>query len=66
MTKLEKPLQRALLVGGNPYTPTVDPEELERVEKERRKGTPRAWTESGKGDAGSPATVQASATEPPR
>ncbi|HZF97067.1 MAG TPA: hypothetical protein VEY92_02280 [Pseudoxanthomonas sp.] len=65
MTRLEKSLQKVLSVG-NPYTPTVDPDGSERVEKERRKGVSRAWAKLRAGDAGLATAVQASAAEPPR
>ena len=63
MTRLREPLQRPLSVGGNLYTPTVDPDGFERVEKQRGKAMSRMWAESREADAALAAALQASAAE---
>ena len=37
-TKLERPLKRELVIGGEPYTLTVDPQGLKMVPKAKRRG----------------------------
>lgn len=65
MTPLDKPLRRALDIGGRPYTLTVDPDGLHLVEKGRRKGLDLAWSDLVNGDAALAAALQASVANLP-
>jgi len=60
MTKLDKPLRRALSVADQDYTLTIDPEGLKLVEKGRRKGIELKWQDLVNGDAALAAALQAS------
>jgi len=60
MTPLDKPIKRALRVGGKTYTLTIDPNELKLTEKGRRRGVTLAWKDILSGDAGLAAALQAS------
>lgn len=60
MTPLDKPLKRALDVGGKTYTLTIDPEGMKLVEKGRRIGIDLRWKDMLSGDAGLAAALQAS------
>ena len=60
MTKLDKPLRRALSVADQDYTLTIDPEGLKLMEKGRRKGIELKWQDLVNGDAALAAALQAS------
>jgi hypothetical protein len=60
MTPLDKPLRRALDIGGTAYTLTIDPEGLKLVEKGRRKGLQLRWADLVSGDAALAKALQAS------
>lgn len=60
MTKLDKPLRRALPIGDQDYTLTIDPDGLKLVEKGRRKGIELKWEDLVNGDAALAAALQAS------
>ena len=60
MTKLDKPLRRALGIGEQAYTLTIDPAGLKLVEKGRRKGIELKWEDLVNGDAALAAALQAS------
>ncbi|WIG55337.1 MAG: hypothetical protein OJF61_001123 [Rhodanobacteraceae bacterium] len=60
MTPLDKPIKRALSVGGKTYTLTIDPQELKLTEKGHRRGLSLPWNDILSGDAGLAAALQAS------
>lgn len=60
MTPLDKPIKRALSVGGKTYTLTIDPQELKLTEKGHRRGVSLPWKDILSGDAGLAAALQAS------
>lgn len=60
MTPLDKPIKRALRVGGKTYTLTIDPKELKLTEKGHRRGVTLLWKDILSGDAGLAAALQAS------
>jgi hypothetical protein len=60
MTPLDKPLRRALAIGGQAYTLTIDAETLKLVEKGRRKGLVLRWADLVSGDAALARALQAS------
>lgn len=60
MTKLDKPLRRALSIGDQDYTLTIDPDGLKLVEKGRRNGIELKWEDLANGDAALAAALQAS------
>ena len=59
-TKLEKALKRELVINGNAYMLTIDPDGLKLVEKGRRKGIELAWKDIVSGEAGLAAALNAS------
>jgi hypothetical protein len=60
MTPLDKPLRREVLVEGQPYTLTLDPDGLKLVAKGKRKGLELRWADLVNGDAALAAALQAS------
>ena len=60
MTPLDKPLRRELVIGGEVYTLTLDPERLKLVPKGKRKGLELLWTDLVSGDAALAKALQAS------
>lgn len=52
MTKLDKPLRREIQIGDQAYTLTIAPEGLKLVEKGRRNGLERSWTDLLNDDGG--------------
>jgi len=59
-TRLEKSLKRELVIEGNAYMLTIDPDGLKLVEKGRRKGLELAWKDLVSGDAALAAALNAS------
>lgn len=60
MTPLDKPLRREVLIEGQPYTLTLDPDGLKLVAKGKRKGVELRWADLLNGDAALAAALQAS------
>jgi hypothetical protein len=60
MTPLDGPLKRALDIGGEAYTLTLDGEGLRLVAKGKRKGLELRWRDLVQGDAALAAALQAS------
>ena len=60
MTPLDKPIKRALKVGGKTCTLTIGPEGLKLAEKGHRRGVTLLWKDILSGDAGLAAALQAS------
>jgi len=60
MTRLDKPLRRALEIDDKAWTLTIDPDGMKLTEKGKRKGIELRWTELVSGDAGLAAALQAS------
>ncbi len=60
MTPLDKPMRREVLVDGQPYTLTLDPDGLKLVAKGKRKGLELRWADLVNGDAALAAALQAS------
>ncbi|URL59935.1 hypothetical protein IM816_07575 [Luteibacter flocculans] len=60
MTPLDKPLKRELVVDGQAYTLTIDPDGMKLVAKGKRNGIALAWKDILSGDAGLAAALQAS------
>src|SRR6185437_12029807 len=60
MTPLDKPIKRALAVGGKTSTVTFDPDGVKLVEKGHRRGIELRWKNLLSGDAGLAAALQAS------
>ena len=60
MTPLDKPLRRALEIGGRSYTLLVDASGLKLTEKGKRKGMELKWTDLVSGDAALAVALQAS------
>ena len=60
MTPLDKPLRRELVIDGQAYTLTIDPDALKLAEKGRRKGLVLRWTDLVSGDAALATALQAS------
>ena len=56
----DKPLRRELVIGGEVYTLTHDPERLKLVPKGKRKGLELLWTDLVSGDAALAKALQAS------
>ena len=67
-TKLEGPLKRELLIGGQQYTLTVSPTGFLLTLKGRRKGLQLSWADLVSGDAALATALNASlaAPAPPR
>jgi len=59
-TKLEGPLKRELLIGGEQYTLTVSPTGLLLVPKGRRKGLQLGWADLVSGEAALATALNAS------
>ena len=59
-TKLEGPLKRALIIGGDPYVLTITPEGLTLALKGKRKGYSLAWSAFVSGDAALATALNAS------
>jgi hypothetical protein len=59
MTPLDKPLKRALHIGDDAYTLTIDPEGLKLVPKGHRNGLSLQWMDLVNGDAALAAALQA-------
>jgi hypothetical protein len=67
-TKLDHALKREVLIGGAPYTVTIDPQGLKLVPKGKRKGYELAWDAFVSGEAALATALNASiaaAPEPP-
>jgi hypothetical protein len=60
MTPLDGPLKRALDIGGEPYTLTLDRAGLRLVPKGKRNGLELRWSDLVQGDAALAAALQAS------
>ena len=68
-TKLEGALKREVVIGGAPYTVTIDPQGLKLVPKGKRKGYELEWDAFVNGEAALATALNASiaaAPEPPR
>ena len=63
-TRLEGPLKREIVVGGNAYTLTITPQGLKLVPKGRRKGQEISWEALVSGDAALAKALRASLLEP--
>jgi hypothetical protein len=63
-TKLEGPLKRELLIGGQLYTLTVSPTELLLTLKGRRKGLQLSWADLVSGEAALATALNASLMAP--
>lgn len=63
-TKLEKPLKRELVIGGEPYILTITPDGLKLTQKGKRKGLELAWQAIVSGDAALAVALNASVQEP--
>ena len=59
-TKLDKPVRREVLIKGEPWVVTIDPDGLKLTEKGRRKGVEFAWRDLVSGDAALAAALNAS------
>jgi hypothetical protein len=59
-TKLEGPLKRVLVIGGDPYVLTITPEGLTLVPKGKRKGYSLAWNAFVSGEAALATALNAS------
>jgi hypothetical protein len=59
-TPLERPLRREILIGGAPYTLTIDPVQLKLVAKGRRHGVVLSWASLVSGDAALATALNAS------
>ena len=59
-TKLERPLKRALAIGGDPYVLTITPDGLTLVPKGKRKGYSLAWNAFVTGEAALATALNAS------
>ena len=66
MTPLDKPIKRALKLGGKTYTLTIDPEGMKLAEKGHQRGLALSWKDLLSGDAGLAAALQASVVQKPR
>ena len=64
-TKLEGPLKREILIGGEPYVLTISPEGLKLVPKGRRKGYELAWEAFTSGEAALAHALNASLANAP-
>ncbi len=62
-TKLEKALKREIIVDGNPYVLTIDPEGMKLTEKGRRKGQELRWADLLSGQAALAEALNASLGE---
>lgn len=60
MTPLDKPLKRELVVDGQAYTLTIDPDGMKLAAKGKRNGIALAWKDILSGDAALAAALQAS------
>lgn len=60
MTKLDKPLKRELLLQGQPYVLTIEPDRFKLVPKGRRKGLEFAWLDLVSGEAALATALNAS------
>jgi hypothetical protein len=59
-TKLEKPLKREVVVGGEPYVVTLAPDGFKLARKGHRKGVELGWEALVRGDAALAAALNAS------
>jgi len=64
-TKLESPLRRELIVGGQPYTLTIAPEGFKLVPKGKRIGHEMTWRALVSGDAALATALNASLAKAP-
>lgn len=64
MTPLDKPLRRELLVDGQAYTLTIDPDGLKLALKGKRKGVMLSWADLVSGDAALASALRASLETP--
>lgn len=62
-TKLEKALKREIIVDGNPYVLTIDPEGMKLTAKGRRKGQELRWADLLSGQAALAEALNASLGE---
>lgn len=62
-TKLEKALKREIIVDGNPYVLTIDPEGMKLTAKGRRKGQELRWADLLSGQAALAEALNASLDE---
>jgi hypothetical protein len=65
-TKLQGPLKRELVIGGEPYTLTVDPKGLKLVPKAKRRGYELDWEAFLSGDAALATALNASLAKAPQ
>ena len=65
-TKLDGPLKRELVIGGEAYTLTVDPTGLKLVPKGKRKGYDLAWDAFVSGEAALATALNASLAKAPQ
>ena len=63
-TRLEKPLQREIEIGGQAFVVTLTPHALTLVGKGRRKGIEIRWDEMISGEAALAKALQASIVDP--
>jgi|SRR5450432_3836809 len=60
MTPLDKPLKRALIIGGRDYVITLNPEALKITEKGHRLGLELKWAEIVSGESALAVALHAS------
>lgn len=59
-TKLEKPLKREIVIDGEPYVVTIDPQGVKVTAKGKRKGQELAWKALVNGEAALAVALNAS------
>ena len=64
-TKLEGALKREIVIAGEPYTVTIDPDGLKLVPKGRRKGYELDWKAFVNGEAALATALNASIAKAP-
>ena len=64
-TKLDGALKREVIIGGAPYTVTIDPQGLKLVPKGKRKGYELAWDAFVSGEAALATALNASIAAAP-
>lgn len=64
-TKLDGALRREVIIGGAPYTVTIDPQGLKLVPKGRRKGYELEWDAFVNGEAALATALNASIAAAP-
>ena len=65
-TKLDGSLKRELVIGGEPYTLTIDPRGLKLTPKARRKGYELDWEAFISGEAALATALNASLAKAPQ